>query len=86
MRESLRRLASDDGMAARMNAGRVRVELLTGDHITVDVEVTVVGRRSDVFKYKFFIYLLVPGRVFPYSGAGVHKLAETAAVTLLPYS
>lgn len=46
MRESLRRLASDDGMAARMNAGRVRVELLTGDHITVDVEVTVVDRRS----------------------------------------
>lgn len=36
---------------------------------------------------------MVPGRVFPYSGAEVHKLAETAAVTLgrqqptlLPYS
>ncbi|XP_052743581.1 protein 4.1 homolog [Bicyclus anynana] len=43
MRESLRRLASDDGMAARLNAGRVRVELLTGEHITVDVERKATG-------------------------------------------
>nr|XP_026485258.1 protein 4.1 homolog [Vanessa tameamea] len=37
MRESLRRLASDDAMAPRSCSGRVRVELLTGDHITIDV-------------------------------------------------
>ncbi|XP_050355943.1 band 4.1-like protein 3 [Nymphalis io] len=37
MRESLRRLASDDAMAPRSYSGRVRVELLTGDHITIDV-------------------------------------------------
>ncbi|CAH2229367.1 jg21774 [Pararge aegeria aegeria] len=43
MRESLRRLASDDGMTARLNAGRVRVELLTGEHITVDVERKATG-------------------------------------------
>ncbi|CAH0717572.1 unnamed protein product, partial [Brenthis ino] len=38
MRESLRRLASDDGMVSRLSTGRVRVELLTGEHITLDVE------------------------------------------------
>ncbi|XP_038218478.1 band 4.1-like protein 3 [Zerene cesonia] len=41
MRESLRRLASDDGTSMvmrRSNSGRVRVELLNGEHITVDVD------------------------------------------------
>lgn len=41
MRESLRRLASDEAM--ERNAGsnrRVRVELLDGDHITVDLDVS----------------------------------------------
>ncbi|CAG4968960.1 unnamed protein product [Colias eurytheme] len=41
MRESLRRLASDDGTSMglrRANSGRVRVELFNGEHITVDVD------------------------------------------------
>ncbi|XP_049880140.1 protein 4.1 homolog [Pectinophora gossypiella] len=42
MRESLRRLASDDGMSARTSrvAGtrRVRIELLDGEHINIDID------------------------------------------------
>lgn len=43
MRESLRRLASDDGMVSRSSNGRVRVELLTGDYTTVNVERKATG-------------------------------------------
>ncbi|CAH2097325.1 unnamed protein product [Euphydryas editha] len=43
MRESLRRLASDDGMVSRSSNGRVRVELLTGDYTTVNVEKKATG-------------------------------------------
>jgi hypothetical protein len=41
MRESLRRLASDETVRERGRVGmrRVRVELLDGDYISIDVEV-----------------------------------------------
>ncbi|XP_045513813.1 band 4.1-like protein 3 [Pieris brassicae] len=42
MRESLRRLASDEGTSMvglrRTGTGRVRVELFNGEHITIDIE------------------------------------------------
>lgn len=40
MRESLRRLASEDGMDGKGGKRRVRVELLDGDHVTIDLDVS----------------------------------------------
>ncbi|KAG6458359.1 hypothetical protein O3G_MSEX010824 [Manduca sexta] len=69
MRESLKRLASDDGMERRVGSKRrVRVELLDGEHITIDVDRKARGsdlldqvcERLNVLEKDFFglLYLL----------------------------
>ncbi|KAM3956622.1 band 4.1-like protein 3 [Aphomia sociella] len=69
MRESLRRLASDEGIRMRRgNTRRVRIELLDGDHINVDVDRKARGadlldkvcETLDIVEKDFFglLYLL----------------------------